>query len=83
MSFQDTNGDGIEDTRRNLRKTTAAKAQVGAVATGVVAGLTAFVTAYADQVIDGAEWATIAIAVIVGAGLTGGAVYATTNKPKA
>lgn len=61
---------------------TATKAYVGAAAAGIVAGLTAVVTALqGDQFIDGAEWATIAIAVIVGAGLTGGTVYQASNKP--
>lgn len=59
----------------------AAKAYVGAAASGIVAGLGAFVTAVSDNVVTPGEWATVAIAVIVGAGLTGGAVYATTNKP--
>ncbi len=65
----------------NPTKTTAAKAYVGAAAAGVVAGLTAFVSAVSDNAITSGEWATIAIAVIVGAGLTGGSVYATTNQP--
>lgn len=65
------------------QKFTAAKAVVGAVAAGVVAGLGSFVTAVSDNIITPGEWATIAIATIVGAGLTGSGVYATTNKPKA
>lgn len=64
-----------------VSKTSAAKAYVGAAAAGIVAGLGAFVTAVGDNVVTSGEWATIAIAVIVGAGLTGGGVYATTNKP--
>ena len=53
-----------------------AKAIVAAVAAGIVAGGTSLVTALSDQVITPAEWITALIAVIVGAGLTGGATYA-------
>jgi hypothetical protein len=62
-------------------KYSAAKAILGAVSAGVVAGLGAFVTAVSDNVITPGEWATIAIATIVGAGLTGSGVYAIKNKP--
>lgn len=63
-------------------KYTAAKAYVGAAAAGIVAALGSYVTAVEDQVVTSGEWATITIAFIVGAGLTGGGVWATTNKPK-
>lgn len=61
---------------------TSTKAYIGAAAAGIVAGLGTFATAVTDGVIDPAEWATILIAVIVGAGLTGGGVYAIPNKTK-
>lgn len=64
------------------QKYSAAKAYVGAAAAGIVAALGSFVTAVDDNVVTAGEWATIAIALIVGAGLTGGGVWATTNKPK-
>lgn len=61
---------------------TSTKAIIGAIAAGVVAGLGSFVTAISDGVVDPGEWATIVIALIVGAGLTGGGVYALPNKAK-
>jgi hypothetical protein len=64
------------------QKYSAAKAYVGAAAAGIVAALGSFVTAVDDNVVTAGEWATIAIALIVGAGLTGGGVWATANKPK-
>jgi hypothetical protein len=45
---------------------------------GIVAGLTALGTAYADGQITGAEWIGIAIAVV----LAGGGVYGFANKVK-
>lgn len=61
---------------------TAAKAIVGAVATGVVAGLGAAATGLADGALSPLEWVLIASAAIVGTGITGTAVYYTENKPK-
>lgn len=66
-------------------KYTAAKAVVGAVATAVLAFLTALsVVLTGDATIvdvTQAQWVTIAIAVLLSSGVTGGAVYQTTNKP--
>lgn len=61
---------------------TAAKAYVGAALAGLVAGLVSIQAALGDNVITSSEWVAAAVAALVGAGVTGGGVYATTNRPK-
>lgn len=63
--------------------TTSTKAIIGAVAAGVVAGLGAAATGLVgDMTLDPLEWVLIASATIVGAGLTGGGVYAGVTRAK-
>lgn len=52
-----------------------AKAIVALVASAAVAGLGAFVTAVSDNVVTSGEWATIAIATIIGSGIVGASTY--------
>ncbi len=56
------------------------KAIVGAIASGVIAGLGALATGLADGVMTPLEWVLVASATIVGTGITGFGVYQTTNK---
>lgn len=58
----------------------AQKAVVAAIAGGIVAAATSLVTALSDNVVTGGEWLTALIALIVGAGLTGGTTYAKSTK---
>jgi hypothetical protein len=52
-----------------------AKAIVAAVSGALVGGLTALGTALADNVVTSGEWVAVALAVVIGSGLTGGATY--------
>jgi len=52
------------------------KAVVAAIAGGVVAAATSLVTALTDNVVTPGEWLTALVALIIGAGLTGGTTYA-------
>lgn len=52
-----------------------AKAIVAAVSGALVGGLTALGTALADEVVTSGEWVAVALAVVIGSGLTGGATY--------
>lgn len=52
------------------------KAIVGAVVGALVGGLTALGTALTDEVVTSGEWVAVALAVVLGSGLSGGAVYA-------
>lgn len=63
-------------------KYTAAKAYVGAAIAAVIAGLGAAFTALEDGSVNGQEWITITLAVLISIGGVFGGVYATTNKPK-
>lgn len=53
-----------------------AKAIVAAVTGALVGGLTALGTALTDGAITPAEWVAVALATLLGSGLTGGATYA-------
>lgn len=64
-------------------KYTAAKAIVGAIAAGLLGGLGAAATGLADDMtLNPLEWVLIASAALTGTGVTGWAVYRTTNKVK-
>lgn len=52
-----------------------AKAIVAAVGGALVGGLTALSTALADEVVTSGEWTTIALAVVIGSGIVGGATF--------
>lgn len=54
-----------------------AKAFAGGAVTTVVAFLTAFITANADQAVTGNEWAGIALATVLGAAAGFGITYVT------
>ena len=62
-------------------RVTATKAWVGAGVAGLAAGLAYLQAALPDGVTQ-QEWIGVVLAVLAGAGLTGGGVYAATNKPK-
>ena len=64
------------------QKTTAAKAVVGAVYSGVVAFLGTLTVALADEVVTGLEWVTIASATVIAIGGAAGLVYYVPNKPQ-
>ncbi|AGY47140.1 hypothetical protein CN1A_31 [Clavibacter phage CN1A] len=68
------------DASRDVVDFSAHKAWVGAAAAGVVAALGSFIIAVGDDVVSAGEWATIAVSLIVGAGLTGAGVYAAPRK---
>lgn len=81
--------DVAERTLPPVPVTTGTKALVGGIVAAVQgaigAGIAAFSLAVTDDVISGGEWVAIAAAIVGGSGLfglvTGGAVYASTNKP--
>jgi len=54
-----------------------AKAIAATVAAALVGGLTTLGTALSDNVVTPAEWVAVALAVIVGSGIVGGATYVT------
>ncbi len=62
-------------------KTTAAKAVVGAVYSGIVAFLGTLGVALADGSITSLEWVTIASATVIATGGAAGLVYYVPNKP--
>lgn len=64
------------------QKTTAAKAVVGAVYSGVVAFLGTLTVALTDEVVTGLEWVTIASATVIAIGGAAGLVYYVPNKPQ-
>lgn len=51
------------------------KAVVAAVGGALVGGLTALGVALADEVVTSGEWVAVALAVVVGTGLVGGATF--------
>lgn len=53
-----------------------AKAIVAAVGSGLVGGLMALGTALTDNVVTPAEWVAVALGLILGSGIVGGATYA-------
>lgn len=53
-----------------------AKAIVAAIGGALVGGLTALGTALTDEVVTSGEWVAVALAVVIGSGLTGGATFA-------
>jgi hypothetical protein len=53
------------------------KAIVAAVGGALVGGLTALGVALVDEVVTSGEWVGVALAVVIGTGLVGGATYAT------
>jgi hypothetical protein len=59
-----------------------AKAVVAAVAGALVGGLTYLSAALQDNVVSGQEWVNVALAVIIGTGVVGGATYATRTTVK-
>jgi hypothetical protein len=59
-----------------------AKAIVAAIGGALVGGLTALSTALADNVVLPAEWTAVALAVVIGSGVVGGATYATRTTVK-
>ena len=62
-------------------KTTAAKAVVGAVYSGIVAFLGGLTLALADGAVTGLEWVTIASTTVIAVGGAAGLVYYVPNKP--
>lgn len=67
-------------------QTKPTKAIVGAVVGGVIAFLTALSVVLTGDItiaeVTQAQWVTIALGTLAGLGLTGGAVYQTTNAPQ-
>lgn len=59
-----------------------AKAIVAAVGGALVGGLSALGVALADEVVTSGEWVAVALAVVLGTGLVGGATYATRTTVK-
>lgn len=55
------------------------KAIVAGVISALAAGLSALVVAQGDNVITGAEWTTVALAVVVAAGGAFGGTFAVSN----
>lgn len=62
-------------------KTTAAKAVVGAIYSGIVALLGGLTLALTDGAITSLEWVTIASTTVIAVGGSAGFVYYTPNKP--
>ncbi len=65
----------------NTVKTTAAKAVVGSIYSGLVAFLGTLGVAISDESITGLEWVTIASATVIAIGGAAGLVYYVPNKP--
>lgn len=61
---------------------TADKAWVGAIASAILAGLSALAVAMGDDRITSAEMVTIIIAMLTSSGVTGTAVYQKGNRPR-
>lgn len=58
----------------------ATKAQVGAVASALVAGLGSLISALDDNAVSPQEWLAAAVIAITASGITGAAVYRADNK---